>query len=223
MKPRLHLYDLFLLLPVAAPFVYLAYRYPHLPASVPVHFNIDGTANRFGNKQELWGILAITGGISILLYLLIRFLPKIDPKKAPRNPDMVYNKIIIAVILLLSIINCLIIHAADKGAFDIGGAFPVVVGVFFAVIGNLMHNIKPNYFIGIRTPWTLENEATWRKTHQLAGKIWFAGGLSIALISLLLPARIAAYLSIAGVVVLAVIPVIYSYFFYKSLEKDTHP
>jgi uncharacterized membrane protein len=219
MKPKLHVADLLVLLLAGLPFLYLAYLYPHLPVSVPTHFNITGKADAFGDKSSLWLILAITGGVSILVYLLIRFLPKIDPKKGARYSGNVNNKIGVLVILLLSTINFLIIHAAEKGAFDLGGVFPVVMGLFFAVMGNFMYNIKPNYFIGIRTPWTLENEETWRRTHQLAGKIWFVGGLVIAAVSLVLPARISPYFLIAAILLLAFIPIVYSYVFFKSLQK----
>jgi uncharacterized membrane protein len=53
------------------------------------------------------------------------------------------------------------------------------MGAFFAVLGNYMHSIKPNYFVGFRTPWTLESEDNWRKTHQLVSKVWVPGGLLI--------------------------------------------
>ena len=222
MKPKLHFYDLLILLPVALPFVYLAFAYTRLPAIVPVHFGIDGKADRYCNKSSLWEVAAILAGISILLFILIRFIPKIDPKKSLRNPPAVYNKISILIVLLFSVINCFLVYSAQKGALNIGNVFPSIIGLFLAVMGNLMNNIKPNYFVGIRTPWTLENEMTWRKTHQLAGKIWVAGGLAIAVISLLVPVRVAFYVLIAGTVVLAVIPVVYSYIFFKSLNKKTN-
>lgn len=222
MKPKLRLYDLLILLPAGLPFAYLAWRYPQMPVTVPAHFNIDGHVDKWGPKSGLWGMLAITSGISVLLYVLVRFLPKLGFRKDPRNSAGLYTKIIVAVVMFLGIINCLIVNAAEKGSFDIGGAFPVVLGFFFALIGNLMYNIKPNYFIGVRTPWTLKNETTWRKTHQLAGKIWFAGGILMAVTSLFLPSRMVIYLLIAGLFILALIPVVYSYTFYKSLDKSTH-
>jgi uncharacterized membrane protein len=219
MKPKLHFYDLLILLPVALPFVYLAYVYTRLPAIVPVHFGIDGRADRYGNKSGLWEVAAILAGISILLFILIRLIPKIDPKKSPRNPSDVYNKISILVVLLFSVINCFLVYSAEKGAFNIGNIFAAIMGLFLAVMGNLMHNIKPNYFVGICTPWTLENEMTWRKTHQLAGKIWVAGGLAIATISLLVPDRIAIYVLTAGTVILGIVPVVYSYISFKSPDN----
>ena len=62
-----------------------------------------------------------------------------------------------------------------------------MAGLLFAFMGNLMHNIKPNYFAGVRTPWTLEDPDTWRATHRLAGKLWFGGGIFVTIAVLVLP------------------------------------
>lgn len=92
------------------------------------------------------------------------------------------------------------------------------VGLLFSFIGNYMHTLKPNYFAGLRLPWTLENEDNWRKTHQLAGKLFFAGGLLIAVICLFTPVivSIIAFFTICTIIVL--IPCIYSYRLYKQQQ-----
>lgn len=79
-----------------------------------------------------------------------------------------------------------------------------------------MHSIKPNYFAGLRTPWTLEDPDNWRATHRLAGKMWFAGGLVLAVLVLLLPlkAGLIAFMSVMFVII--IIPIIYSYRYFKS-------
>ena len=74
-----------------------------------------------------------------------------------------------------------------------------------------MNNIKPNYFVGIRTPWNLEDETNWRKTHHLASKVWFFGGLIIGLLILLSPRTLASYILIIGTMPLALIPIYYSW------------
>src|SRR5438309_3934620 len=93
--------------------------------------------------------------------------------------------------------------------------FPVV-GLFFAFMGNVMHSIKPNYFAGLRTPWTLEDPDNWRATHRLAGKLWFAGGLVTTVAVLLLP-TVAGFIVFMGILaVLVLIPIIYSYRYFKK-------
>jgi len=92
--------------------------------------------------------------------------------------------------------------------------------LFFAFMGNLMHSIKPNYFAGLRTPWTLEDNDTWRATHRLAGKMWFVGGIILTAIALLLPAK-AGMITFMGITfVMVIIPVIYSYVYYKNHHQD---
>jgi uncharacterized membrane protein len=84
-----------------------------------------------------------------------------------------------------------------------------------------MYNIKPNYFAGIRLPWTLENEDNWKKTHQLAGRLWFFGGVIFAAIALVLNREYIGYFGIAILSVLVIIPVFYSYNLYKNQTKKT--
>jgi len=220
MRPRLRIADLLVLLMILLPFLYLQVAYKGLPEVVPTHFNIAGKPNGYSKRPFLWAILGITSGISILLFLLMRFLPVIDPKKKAAYSPGIFNKIAVAVVLLFCCINCLIILAAQKGSFTFSGALPFLMGLFFAFMGNIMHSIKPNYFAGIRTPWTLESEETWRKTHQFGGKLWFAGGIVIAVTSLFIPAALANYVLLGFGLILGLVPVVYSYIYFKSIQKN---
>ena len=85
------------------------------------------------------------------------------------------------------------------------------MGLLFAYMGNILHSIKPNYFAGFRLPWTLESEENWRATHLLASKIWFAGGILIAILALLIKPIIMFFVMIGIVLVMAIIPTVYSY------------
>ena len=89
------------------------------------------------------------------------------------------------------------------------------VGLLFAVIGNYMPNLKPNYFAGLRLPWTLENEDNWRKTHRLAGKLFFSGGLILAIICLFTSPIASIIIFFAGTMIITIIPCVYSYKLYK--------
>ena len=94
----------------------------------------------------------------------------------------------------------------------------VVVGLLVAVLGNYMKTVKPNYFIGIRTPWTLENAEIWNKTHRLGGILWFAGGLLIAVAALLLDvtALLPAFFTAIGIMV--GVPLVYSYVLFRKMK-----
>lgn len=219
MKPKLHAAELLVFLAIALPFLYLLIVYPGLPARVPTHFGINGQPDNYSNRSFLWVTTSILGGVSVFIYLLIRFLPRIDPKKKAKYSATVFNKIAVAVVLLISLIACYSIYAAKAGNFKLRGFLPVILGIFFAFMGNMMHSIKPNYFVGIRTPWTLENEETWRKTHQLGGKLWFVGGILIAITGFLVPAHAEVFVMMGIVLVIVLWPVIFSYTYFKSIER----
>ena len=113
MKPKLHLTDFAILAITAMPFIYLSTIYNQLPNQVATHFGSDGKADSIGNKSSLWLGISITGGMGIFTYCLLRLLPRIDPKKTAKYSAGVFNKIAVAVALLLVCINFLIINAAQ--------------------------------------------------------------------------------------------------------------
>lgn len=201
-----------LLLPAA----YLIYVYPTLPASVPVHFGLDGTPNRYGNKSELWGGLFLLMGTSVFIYLLLKFIPAIDPKQKVKLGEAAFQKLALGLVLFLSALSIVIIYSAIIKTFRFDKVILPVTGLLFAFIGNIIHSIKPNYFAGVRTPWTLEDNDTWRATHRLTGKLWFTGGIAITIAVLLLPPIPGLIVFISIMTVLVLIPVVYSYFYYKK-------
>ena len=216
MKKKFTASDWIVLCLVLIPIIYLATIYTNLPAIVPTHFDIKGEADKSSSKSELWLIIGLIGLVSILVYLLLKFLPSIDPKKQVKYGATAFKKIAIAVVFLMFLINCMVIHAAQTGQFDFGKSLPIALGLFFAFMGNVMYSIKPNYFAGIRTPWTLESDDTWRETHRLAGKLWFAGGLMIALCGLVFPFSTAIIILIVITIIITAWPVIFSYTYFKS-------
>ena len=200
------------LLPVA----YLVYVFPGMPDTVPVHFGLDGTVDRYGSKLEfLAGPLTLTI-MSALVYFLLKYLPSIDPKKTVKYGDVTFQKIGLGVVLLMSVLSIAIILAATSKGFRIDKMILPVIGLFFAFMGNLMHSIRPNYFAGLRTPWTLEDPDNWRATHRLAGKLWFVGGLVVTVIVLILPAKAGIITFMSILMAMVLIPVIYSYRYFKK-------
>lgn len=198
------------------PIAYLFYIYPTLPATVPMHFDMAGKPNGFGTRGSFLTFQYILFGVSPFLYLLLKFLPAIDPKKKVKVGEATFVKIGLGLVVLFSALDIIIVYATKTGGFQIEKVLLPMIGLFFAFIGNLMHNIKPNYFAGIRTPWTLEDDDTWRVTHRLAGKLWFGGGIILTIVMLFLPLipGFVTFFSITMVMVL--IPVIYSYKYYKK-------
>jgi uncharacterized membrane protein len=211
-------FELLVLLIAAIPIVYLLCIYNSLPQTIPTHFGFSGKPDGFGNKSSLWVTILIMSVVSIGVYLLVTNLPKIDPKKSAKLSAQAFQKIAIAVVLLLSAVSISIIYATVNGTFSTKLLYPLL-GLFFVYMGNMMHSIKPNYFVGIRLPWTLEDPDNWRVTHQLGGKLWFIGGIIITACTLLFPEKIGSIIFICMVAVIVLIPVIYSYLYFKKHKQ----
>lgn len=209
---------------MAAPAIYLAMVWKSLPEKVAVHFDLKGNPDRFGSRNELITTVIILTVVNAVVYLLLTNIWRIDPKKnAAENRNRIAT-IAFATTVLLSAIMCMIIYSASKGniRFSAGLIFSAV-GLFFAILGNYLPNMKPNYFAGFRLPWTLENEENWRKTHQLAGRLWFGGGLLLAVICLFLPAEATIIIFFSIMVTITLIPCVYSYRLYRQQKKNIQP
>ncbi|HIP49054.1 MAG TPA: DUF1648 domain-containing protein [Lutibacter sp.] len=200
---------------VAIPFIYLAYVWNSLPEKVPMHWNIKGEIDRWGEKEEL---ILIPFLLPLLVYLIFLVVPFIDPKKQLNKMGSKYQSLKLIFTLLMSLLAVFIIYTAKESTFSNPNYIFILIGILFIVLGNFFQTIKPNYFIGIKTPWTLENEDIWKKTHLLGGKMWFVGGLVIILTSLVLKNELAFVFFITITLALAFIPILYSYLLYKKGE-----
>ncbi|HMK05697.1 MAG TPA: SdpI family protein [Ferruginibacter sp.] len=207
---------------ILVPGGYLALIWNSLPASIPMHFDLEGNVNRYGSKNELIILVMVLTGVNLLVYLLLPNIYRIDPKKyAAENKDRLY-RISFAVVVFITAIICLLIYSSIGGNIQFGTRFMISgVGFLFAVIGNYMYNMKPNYFAGIRLPWTLSNDENWRRTHLLGGKLFFGGGLLIAVSCLFTSFMVSIIILLAITMIIALITCIYSYRLYKKQMTNT--
>ena len=199
---------------VLIPFVFLAYIWNDLPQKVPIHWNINGEIDRFGNKLEL---ILIPLLFPLMTYLIFLVVPKIDPKQQINKfGSKKYQNLKTLIIVFMSILAVLMIYMAKNQSFANVNLIVLPVGVLYIILGNYFKTIKANYFIGIRTPWTLENETVWKETHKLGGKLWFAGGLVIVMSSLLFEnkANLIVFMMVTGINI--IIPIVYSYLKFKK-------
>ncbi len=117
----------------------------------------------------------------------------------------------------MSFISFVIIDTIVKGSLKLNIQLVFgAMGLFWCILGNYMYNIKPNYFAGFRLPWTLSNEDNWRKTHRLAAKLLFGGGLLIFITALLLPPTVLTYTTVSIAAISTIIPIIYSYMLFRK-------
>ncbi|WP_335966000.1 SdpI family protein [Galbibacter sp. PAP.153] len=201
---------------VAIPFIYLAIIWNDLDEKIPLHFNYKGEIDRWGGKIQL---IVIPILLPLLTYLIMLFAPKIDPKKRIGEMGNKYDRIKFFLVLFMSASACYIIYAVKKESLNINSMF-LLIGFFIAVLGNYMQTVKPNYFIGVKTPWTLENESVWKKTHVMTGKLWMIAGTFVIIASLLIPKYFFSKVFIATILTIAFIPIVYSYIIYKKQAKD---
>lgn len=211
--------NILIILIAVLPVIYLAYNYESLPAVVPTHFGLDGKPNGYSAKSDLWLLVIILNIISIGVYFLVKNLPKIDPKKTAKLSSSAFQKIGFGVAVFMSALSIMIIYSGLNNHNNFSKLFYPLMGLFFIYLGNLMHSIKPNYFVGIRVPWTLEDPSNWRATHQLGGKLWVAGGLAITILTLLLPQRAAGIVFIIITALLVIIPISYSYLYFQKHKQ----
>jgi hypothetical protein len=162
--------------------------------------------------------LLAAGGV--LNWAAFRALPQLDPRKNLRYSAGSLQKIALAVNLFLGMLGVLIIRSIQAGrGEDILGYLPFGAALLLALIGNYLTQLRPNYFAGIRTPWTLSSDAVWRKTHQVAGPLLFWLSLAVLIPMLFVPAM-GRMLLLAGVLVVgSLYPVYYSYRLYRQ-EKQ---
>jgi uncharacterized membrane protein len=195
-----------------------AIAYPYLPAEVPTHWGINGEPNQYTSK-----LLAVfmLPGLLILLYGLMVGLPKIDPKKANYEKfQRGYAIIVNATLVFIFILNLITLFIGLGFNLSIPKIIPVLVGGLFLVMGNYMQQVKLNFFVGIRTPWTLSSDEIWRATHRVASKTMVVGGL-IIMVSTFLPVNTAWVVVLGTALVSVFLPLGYSYWLYKKQQQKT--
>ncbi len=198
------------------PAVYLFFIYYALPQSVHIQYDLLGNVNGYGSKTEFLTIECIMMGAPAFAYLLLKFLPFIDPKKQVKYGESTFQKLAFGIVLFLSALNIVILFSAVHQGFKIDKLLYPLVGLLFVFMGNIMNSIKPNYFAGFKTPWALENEDNWRATHRFASKVWFFGGIAITISTLLLPAEAGGIVFICIMSLLVLIPFIFSYTYFRK-------
>lgn len=199
-------------------FIGIMVSYKNLPQIIPTHWGIDGEIDNTGSKSTLW----LLYGIMIAINILFIVIANIDPKKQnyrifKKSYDIfrvVFNLFFMAVIALI------IMASTGNTTFNITRSIMFLTGILFAIIGNYLPKFKPNYTTGIKTPWTLDNENVWRKTHRFAGPLWVVGGITIAILSLLVSIKVLVILLLIIVGIITLIPVIYSYIVFKKEQQS---
>jgi uncharacterized membrane protein len=189
-----------------------AWAYPRLPAAVPSHWNAHGEVNGYTTPL---GAALLLPAIILGSGLLLVFLPGIDPlRKNYAAFQGVYYWFVLAFSLYMAYLHGLILFAGLGYPFNMNRMLLPAVGLFFILAGFLVERAKPNWFVGIRTPWTLSNPVVWEKTHRLGGLLFKISG-AITLLGVLLPQLALGFILVTGVGS-ALAATVYSYFIYQE-------
>lgn len=187
--------------------------YGTLPARIPAHWNAAGTVDGWGPRAGIFTEPLIMLGLA----LLWRWLPAVSPKRFGVDGfEDTWWFGGMATLGLLAFIQAMLLWAASGAAVDMGRALAGGLGAFMLLLGNVMGKVRRNFWLGVRTPWTLTDERVWYATHRLAGRTMVLGGLlAIAAALAGLPGWSGTALVLAG----ALVPAAYSLVYYKRLER----
>jgi uncharacterized membrane protein len=206
---------------LAGSFAFTLAEYSRLPARVPIHWNAhfrpDGYASRA--SELIFPIVML-----VVLPALAYVLPRIDPHHANyAKHEGTYWFIWSAIMVLLAAVQVLVVGAGLGWNVHMSIGLPLMIGLLFIVLGNVMGRVRPNWFLGIRTPWTLSSDEVWRKTHRLGSRTFMLGGL-VLVIAALIPydwGRVAGLFVAVGLA--ALVPTIYSYVEWRRLGRPSGP
>lgn len=194
------------------------YFYFHFPETVATHWNFAGQVDNWGSGKTN----AIALPLVILgMYLMFLVLPFIDPRKERYEQFAKVYSIFKGSFLGFMLIIYFLTGLYNLGYnIPIGKIIPLLIGILFIIIGNYMGKIKYNWFVGVKTPWTLSSEEVWNKTHRFSGKIFILAGFAM-MATPWLQQKLALALFIITILSLTFGTMGYSYYIYKKIQNNT--
>ncbi|MTV39563.1 SdpI family protein [Duganella radicis] len=211
MKPRALLLCILMIVAMTA---VTAYVYPSLPAWMPMHWNAAGQVDGYGPRWQLW----LLGPVSMSGFLLLGMaLPWLSPKQFEvQASGATYGYLMAIPVALMACVEVMVLCAALGVHVPVERVAPALVFIVLILIGNPMGKVRRNFFLGIRTPWTLASERVWHATHRLAGKLMVGSG-ALGLLAVWLGAP--HWLLLAIMMAWAPVAASYSLLLYKRLPQ----
>jgi uncharacterized membrane protein len=194
------------------------FRYADLPERLPTHWNIDGKVDGSIGKEDFLATFLVMPGFMVGWVGLTLLLPLVSPQrfKVDSFRDTYAFCMALGQALLLFLHVVIILGAMEAvvhvDRLIVGGLMP-----FLVLVGNVLGKLRRNFWMGIRTPWTLADPAVWERTHRLGAWLFVAAGL-FGLVEVL--AGLSLIWPLVGLVVASIVPAIYSLWIYKRLERQ---
>ena len=196
-------------------FAIALYLYPSMPEQMASHWNSKGEVDGFMSK--FWGLFLMPI-VTLGMYFLFIFLPKIDPLKKNIEKFRKYYDALILLIILFMFYTYILTLLWNLGyRFGMTQAISPAMAILFFFIGFIMNKLERNWFVGIRTPWTLSSDIVWKKTHELGGKLFMFAGI-LAFLGAFFP-DYAIWLILVPILAVTLFIIVYSYFEYRRVKK----
>ena len=197
-----------------------AAAWPSSPDRFPMHWNAAGAIDRWGGRAEGLFLLPV---LALGLWGLMKVLPRVDPGRANyASFGGAYLALRYASMLLLLGVYVSVQLAARGVALDMSRVAGGLVGTLFLVMGATLGKIRPNWFVGVRTPWTLSSKTSWVRTHRLAGWMFAVAGAAILGAAVLAPAAVPRVVMV-GALGTAAISTVYSYVVWRRDPERIPP
>lgn len=195
---------------------------PRLAERVPLHWDFHGRVDRYGSKLEL---LVLGPALILGTWLVIELARLVDPRwlgrrpaepAAPRTETEGAREIVECLLISFVAVLHVGLLLIAAGIFrDPTRILAVLLAAFLLVLGNFMGRLRPNWFIGIRTPWTLSSDEVWRRTHRLAARLMVALGVLLLPLAVVLPDRAALVASLTALLAAGLLPAAWSYVYWR--------
>lgn len=189
------------------------WAFPHLPESVPSHWDLSGHVNGYSSRFFATALMPV---ILAFTWLLMVVLPKVSPRgfRLDQFAGAFYVSVL-AIIGVLAMLHLTALRAELSNSAPSIALIFIAIGALLAILGNFMGKLRKNFFIGIRTPWTLANDEVWIRTNRLAGQLMVVGGLGLMVCGFFPSFVIGALIAI--IVFIVLVPAVYSYVLYNRL------
>ena len=164
---------------------YVAWMYPGLPDPMPTHWNAAGEVDGYSSKPVGAAIIA---SIPVLSFVIFKLIPVISPRGfRTESFTGTLNIIMVATVMFGCVLGVGLVRASHDTSINISSFVYVAVGLLFVVMGNFLGKVRKNFFLGIRTPWTLASDEVWAKTHRLGGWCFVIAGVFMAIMGVVAP------------------------------------
>lgn len=208
--------DLWCLALISIPILLAVWLWPSLPDPMPSHWNTSGEVD--GYLPKFWGV-TLMPLVAVATWAIMKIIPVISPRGFRTETfDHVIRIFTLALVAFMSLVAVLVLLESIGITAHIEQVVLAATGALLIVLGNFMSKVRKNFFIGIRTPWTLASDEVWSQTHRLGGKLFVLGGIMMMLGALL---NLRHEWIIGFVVLCAVYPILYSFLLYRRLEGFT--